>query len=174
MKHTKLFSLFLSMLVLCSSLNAQTTDLVTNGNFAGGSLMGWTVQTQSPNNGHWVTYPGNTLPLSSNTFFLPPEGGYAAAFDQTGNASSVMYQDVAIPAGKAILSFTYYYRNYNGIDIPNPDTLDDTVIPNQQFRFDIMNPSADPFSVAPGDVVLNLVQLAPGDPTALIPTHCHL
>lgn len=38
-------------------------------------------------------------------------------------------------------------------------------VPNQQVRVDIITTAADPFSVAGGDVLLNLFQTQVGDPT---------
>src|SRR5262249_29385129 len=45
-----------------------------------------------------------------------------------------------------------------------PDTLDFSVSPNQQARVDLITTTANPFSVAPGDVLLNVFRTQPGDP----------
>jgi hypothetical protein len=45
-----------------------------------------------------------------------------------------------------------------------PNTLDDNVNPNQQARVDIITTTANPFSVAPADVLLNVFQTQVGDP----------
>ncbi|HZA52024.1 MAG TPA: hypothetical protein VE549_14865, partial [Myxococcaceae bacterium] len=49
----------------------------------------------------------------------------------------------------------------------SPPTLDPNAVPNQQFRADLVSASAiaaDPFTVAPADVLLNMYQTQPGDP----------
>jgi len=48
----------------------------------------------------------------------------------------------------------------------SPPSLDFNVFPNQQFRADLLTAegvAADPFTVAPADVLLNLYQTQPGD-----------
>lgn len=159
-----------TLVFFCPVFSLFGTNLIVNGDFETGNLSGWTRVTQSESEGHWIVYSGDTLPLSGNAFYPPPQGTYAAAFDQQGPSSSVLYQDVAIPVS-ATLQFTYYYENYAPVAIPNPDTLDYSYPPaNQQFRIDLMTPTSDPFSVAPSDVLENLVQLLPGDPDSLSPT----
>jgi hypothetical protein len=170
-RSTFLFLKILSAIFLCFSVStANTTELIVNGGFETGDLSGWTVDNQGTF-GHWLVYSGTTLPLSSNIFYPPPQGTYAAAFDQSSPSSSVMYQDVILPQGEtATLVFIYYYHNYAGIAIPTPDTLDPVSPPsNQQFRIDLMKPSADPFSVDPTDILQNFVQLSPGDASTLMP-----
>jgi hypothetical protein len=48
--------------------------------------------------------------------------------------------------------------------------LDFNVIPNQQYRVDILRPSAPVDSVAPGDVLATVFQTEVGDPASLAPT----
>jgi hypothetical protein len=49
----------------------------------------------------------------------------------------------------------------------SPPSLDDNTFPNQQFRPDLVSAAAvaaNPFTVAPPDVLLHLYQTEPGDP----------
>ena len=54
--------------------------------------------------------------------------------------------------------------------IERPNTLDYTGIPNKQYRVDILKRSADPFSVAPADVLATVFRTDLGDPRNLAPT----
>jgi len=51
----------------------------------------------------------------------------------------------------------------------SPNTLDPYSTANQQYRVDIMRPSASLLSVAPADILLNVFQTKPGDPLVLPP-----
>lgn len=42
--------------------------------------------------------------------------------------------------------------------------------PNQQYRVDLLKPTAAPFSVEPGDILATVFRTKPGDPPALTPT----
>jgi len=75
-----------------------------------------------------------------------------------------------LPANSCLqLQYTYYYNNLNE-EFVTPPTLSINDVPNQQIRIDIMNPDSDPFSVAPGDVLENLLLTEPGDPAIVLPT----
>src|SRR5262249_13427015 len=66
------------------------------------------------------------------------------------------------------LTYDRFIGNRGGVPFASPPTLDFTVggtfAPNQQVRVDIITTSANPFSVAPGDVLFNIFQSQPGDP----------
>jgi hypothetical protein len=75
---------------------------------------------------------------------------------------------MSVPRAVAIFSL---FINNSAPDFFTPDHLEfDSTAPdpderiNQQARVDIMSVTADPFSVAPGDVLMNLFQTMPGDP----------
>ncbi|MEX1254631.1 MAG: Ig-like domain-containing protein [Dehalococcoidia bacterium] len=125
---------------------------------------------------------------SGSTVEPPPEGETAAMSDQDGPSSSVLYQCVDIPAGaSAELSFQLYLLNVEGKgdgEYHTPPTLDPFLgggkpqgqaFPlgngkpgaNQQFRADIVSTAGmdgDPFTLASGDVLMNVYQTDPGDP----------
>ncbi|APW61999.1 PEP-CTERM sorting domain-containing protein [Paludisphaera borealis] len=169
---TRRFCRKIAFLALAAGLGAAQTasassiDLISNGGFeAGGSLTGWTVVNQPDSFGNWYVQTGTGSPLNGLPVAAPPEGNFAAMTDQGGNGSHVLYQDFVVPIGvtAATLSFDLFIHNWSA-SFASPDSLDFTVAPNQQARVDIITTAAAPFSVAAGDVLLNLFQTNPGDP----------
>jgi hypothetical protein len=150
---------------------------VLNGSFETGNFSGWTVVNQAGGSGGWFVYSGTSSPLSGSVIPGPPEGTYAATTDQRAPGSHVLYQDVALePGASHSLSFIIYYRNHNRI-FNTPETLDyapEFQLPfgpfNQQYRVDILKPSADPFSVAATDILARVFRTSVGDPATLPPT----
>jgi hypothetical protein len=143
---------------------------VTNGNFETGNLNGWTVVNQPGSGGDWFAYSGTTSPLTSNPIAPPPQGTFAATTDQQRPGSHVLYQDIALARkAKHKLSFFLYYNTF-APGFFTPDTLDFTGSPNQQYRVDVLKPTADPFSVDPNDVLARIFRTEVGDPTTLAPT----
>jgi hypothetical protein len=144
---------------------------VANGGFETGTFSGWTVVNQPGGGaGSWFVYSGTTSPLSGFPIAAPPGGTFAATTDQFGPGSHVLYQDVALEAGFShVLSFDLYYSNNAGA-FATPSTLDFNVFPNQQYRVDVLRPTADPFSVAAADVLATVFRTEQGDPLVLAPT----
>ena len=169
-KRLTLFSLSLcvaSTLVVSGVLIAATT---VNGGFETGSFAGWTVFNQEEDFGNWFVYSGTVSPESGSPIAAPPDGTYAATTDQVAPGSHILYQDVALEAGfHHMLSFVVYYNNQAG-DFATPPSLDFNVSPNQQYRVDVLNPSAPVASVVPGEVLATLFQTKVGDPPVLAPT----
>ena len=146
-----------------------SAELVTNGGFETGDFAGWHVQDQSASGGTWSVYSGTTSPFSSHPIPAPPEGTHAAISDQTDSASSILYQDVALPPGTTDkLSMSVYYTSYTTIDAP--PSLDYTVMGNQQFRIDVMSPSAPLTSVAPSDILKTIFATQTGASETMAPT----
>ena len=141
---------------------------VVNGGFETGTFFGWSTANQDFGSGAWFIQSGTTSPLNGFPVFAPPQGHFQAMTDQSGPGSHVLYQNIAVAPGDS-LSFWVDYVNWAGF-FCTPATLDYTAGCNQQFRVDIMTPSSDPFSVAPGDVLKNAFQTQVGDPTSLAPT----
>jgi hypothetical protein len=151
---------------IAPSAFAGVPSVVTNGTFETGDLTGCT--DASSGAGEWSAYSGTTSPISGNPIAAPPEGAFAATSDQVSPAEDILYQDVTVPAeGHTVLSFYVYYDNLNG-DFVTPDTLS-LEVENQQFRVDVMDPSASVDSVAPGDVLANVFRTHVGDPATLGP-----
>ncbi len=156
-----------AMLALAGSAMAAS---VANGDFETGTLGGFTVVNQQGSAGDWFSYSGTTSPQSGQQITAPPQGTFAATTDQNSSGSHVLYQDIVLePNAEHTLSFILYYRNLAG-QFSTPDTLDYNTFPNQQYRVDILKPSADPFSVAPDDVLATVFRTNVGDPGTLEPT----
>ena len=161
------FITFIALLLGALASSASASELITNGGFedGGGSFAGWTVLDQVGGSGSWFIQSGTGSPL--NGFPVPPPPGptHAAMTDQTGPGSHVMFQNFTVPfaLNLATLQFDLFLSNQGGAYFA-PPTLDFNTNPNQQARVDIMTTTADPFSVAPGDVLLNVYQTNPGDP----------
>jgi len=141
---------------------------VAGGNFETGTLSGWSVVNSG--SGNWFAYSGTTSPQSGFPVAAPPQGSFAATTDQGGPGSHILYQDIALKAGlKHTLTFTLYYANRAGA-FSTPASLSESVSPNQQYRVDIVKPSAPVASVAATDVLKNVVQTHVGDPLTRGPT----
>src|SRR6478735_2026857 len=140
--------------VLATGAGAAT---VANGNFETGDFTGWTTWNADGGDGNWFVYSGSPI-------LAPPEGTFAAVTDQGGPGTHILYQDVALEAGQThTLSFTIYYENQAGVFF-SPDTLAFDGEANQQFRIDIMDPTAPVDSVAPADIYATVFRTMPGDP----------
>jgi len=141
---------------------------INNGGFETGNFTGWTLFNQAcfPG-GSWFVYNGTTTPFSGLPFSAPPQGTFAAVTDQVGPGTQILYQNVALEPGRShALLFRLSYRNLAGV-VFNPNTLDCTVFPNQQFRIDIMTTGSPVTSVAPGDVLANVFRTTSGTPTSI-------
>jgi hypothetical protein len=165
----------LCVATLLTGPSVSTAATIANGGFETGNFAGWTVVNQSGGSGDWFVYTGTTSPL--NPFFqiaAPPEGTHAAVSDQFAPGSHLLYQDVALEAGFThTLSLQVYYENRAGV-FSTPPTLDYNVFPNQQYRVDVVRPSAPVASVAPGDVLATVFQTDVAAPSSLAPTPASL
>lgn len=143
---------------------SQAAFLITNGGFES-NLTGWTVVDQAQGSGSWYSQTGTASPLNGFAVPAPPQGTRAAMTDQFGPGSHVLYQDFVVPVGvtSATLSFQRFIQNFGGL-FANGSNLDYNTFPNQQARVDIVLATANPFSVAAGDVLQNVFQTNPGDP----------
>jgi hypothetical protein len=143
-------------------------QLINNGGFEVGGLSGWTRLDQLGSEGTFALQSGTTSPVNGIPVPAPPGGSFAAMTDAQGPGSHLLYQDFVVPTGQAsgLLTFSLFLGNRaNDYFTPSPSTLDfSTPALNQQFRADILSPTADPFSVTASDVLLNAYQTKPGDP----------
>jgi hypothetical protein len=146
---------------------AIALNLLRNGGFeeGGGSFAGWTHVNLSGSFGDWYIQSGTVSPVSGFLVPAPPGPTHAAMTDTTGPGSHVLYQDFVVPGDiqTASLSFDRYIGNQAGIFV-TPNTLDYSGAANQQARVDIITTTANPFSVAPADVLMNVYQTHVGDP----------
>ena len=158
----------LLLLVLGSTRAGAETQLIANGGFeeGGGSLLSWTTADQPGSDGGFFPQSGTASPILGDPVPGPPGGSFAAMTDAEGPGSHVLYQDVVLPAQQllsATLSFDLFLGN-RADEFATPDTLDFTGVLNQQARVDLVSPTADPFSLLAGDVLMELYRTEVGDP----------
>jgi hypothetical protein len=164
MKRASSIPAALAFLLGCvGQIKANT---IVNGSFedGGGSLTGWVVVNQTGGSGSWYVQSGTTSPISSFPVPLPTGGTYAAMTNQADPGSHVLYQDFVVPRGltSASLSFDRFIGNEIGAFYTR-NTLDYSgILPNVQARVDIVTVTADPFSVASSDVLLNIFNTRAG------------
>ena len=162
----KLILPLVAMLLFAAAPSGALAATVVNGNFETGTLAGWVHNTTG--NGAWYADSGTTAPQSGQTIYAPPEGTWAAITDQTGPGSHILYQDIVLESGQAHqLSLKAYYHNTSGSFI-TPNSLEINV-PNQQYRIDVMKPTAPLRSVASSDVLLHIFRTNVGDPQQRAP-----
>ncbi len=166
MRLKMLFVAAMALMGIGGSASAQ----IVNGGFevnGGAGFVGfadWTVADQLNTGDSFYAQTGTGTPLFGALVPAPPEGVFAAMTDGGGANSRVLYQDFALPVGNSgNLSFQLFMNN-EGTDFFTPNTLDFTGATNQQARVDLMRAGSDPFSVAGGDVIMNLFQTQAGDP----------
>jgi hypothetical protein len=150
----------------CLALPAQAAP-IANGGFEAG-LANWIVVDQPGSEGTFTVQSGTTSPVTLMDVPAPPEGSNAAMTDAQGGGSHVLYQDFMQTGavGSALLSFDLFIGNRaNAFFVPGTPTLDwATTALNQQARVDILLGGSDPFSMATGDLLLNLFATALTDP----------
>lgn len=152
---------------------------VANGDFETGSLSGWHVYRATAL-GDWYAYKGTDAPIGGKQLSAPvpapPQGTYAAITDEVNPDSLILYQDIVLrPEYDHRLSLFAYYSSFDPIAVPTPDTLsvDDGVLggqANQQYRIDVIRPSAPLESIDPADILRTVFRTQPGDPKEMLPT----
>jgi hypothetical protein len=144
---------------------------VPNGSFESG-MDDWQINIEGL--GQWAandqTENGPNLPDPQ-----PPKGAVAAIGSQDGPSSNVLYQDVQLPDG--MTHHLSVWISYNsGTGFATPHNLHDGFpggepddgppdFPNQQFRVDVMKPSAGLRSVKDSDVLKPVFRTEEGDET---------
>ena len=173
--------------VFASQAVAATT--VTNGSFETGDFTGWTVIPQADSSGNWTVTTGTSSPIDQVTIPLRRPRPTRRSSTRPVRARPSCTRTSRSSAGRATrtLTFTHWYANdatEGGEDVvgtkrslddtplwASPPTLDFTTdVDNQQYRVDIMKPTADLASVASADVLKSVFQTEPGDPATLDPT----
>lgn len=163
----RLAAILAVMLPLAWGTSAHAAPFIVNGGFEAG-LSGWTVADLPGSDGSFLSQSGTLSPVSGEPVPPPPEGLFAAMSDALGPGSHIIYQDFIVPddGGSASLSFQLFLGNRAGVFFtPATPTLHFEIPAlNQQARVDILRADARPFSVAPGDVLLNVFQTTPDTP----------
>lgn len=173
-RHALLVAVALALLAPSSAGAAQ----VANGGFENG-FAGWETR-QSTGAGKWYVYQGTEpkIPHQRGAVTLqpPPQGASAAIADEANPETLLLYQDLQLEPGTAYrLSLLAYYDSYSALTTPPSGTLSvdqeaGGANPNQQFRIDVMKPTAAPDSVAAEDVLLNLFHTRSGGARTMAPT----
>ena len=151
-----------------SDVSAATR--LPNSGFESGDFGGWTRINEVGSSGEWFVYSGRKSPLSAHTIAAPPSGSFAATTDQNDPGSHVLFRKIQLKSGlRHKLSFYLYYDNFAG-DFFTPKSLNFNVFPNQQYRVDVMKPTADPFAVNNKAILARVFRTDVGDPNTLAPT----
>ena len=154
-----------AVLSLAATSSVHAIPVIANGGFEAG-LTSWTKADQLGSEGTFFNQSGTVSPVNGDPVPAPPEGTKAAMTDAQGPGSHILYQDFVATADAAALRFALFIGNRASLfATPTPASLDfSTPTLNQQARVDILKSTADPFSVAAADTLLNLYQTKVGDP----------
>jgi CubicO group peptidase (beta-lactamase class C family) len=152
---------------------AQPSTTVVD-DFESGAITSW--QAVGSGAGGWYVYAdGHTPPDPTHSdpnvpFNVPdpPHGRFAAVTDMNGPGTRILYRDLRLD-GRFTLHLTVFYAGTAPLSSPN-SLAHDTPQANEQFRIDLVGPSAPIDSVAKGDVLVNVFHTSPGDPVHRQPT----
>lgn len=142
--------------------------------FESGALADW--RAVGSGAGRWFIYtdgkqapdPAMTDPNVPFDVPNPPQGTYAAVTDMDGPGTRILYRDLRLD-GRLTIHMTVFYTG--NVPFTSPESLaHDVPGENQQFRIDLIDPSAPIDSVATGDVLVNVFQTKPGARPRLEPT----
>ena len=168
MNKKKLLTNSLAVFAFASALSSpvEAAPVLVNGGFEAG-FTGWVTADSLGSDGTFTLQNGTTSPINFDPVPAPPGGVSAVMSDGGGPGTHVLWQDFLVTSGgpQVMLSFDLFTGNRAQVfGTPNPANLDFGInAANQQVRVDLLMGSADPFSVAAGDVLLNLYQSQPGD-----------
>jgi hypothetical protein len=146
---------------------SQQQKAMVIDDFESGTLAGWKIERSGA--GGWFAYTnGKTPPNPAESdpnfpFAVPdaPQGKFAAVTDMNGPGRRILYRDVKLD-GRYTLRLTVFYVNAGPLS--SPDTLDfEGGSENQQYRIDIVAPSAPVDSLAAAHVLANVFRTSPGD-----------
>lgn len=131
---------------------------ITDWRAVGSGAGGWFVYTD----GQKAPDPAQSDPNVPFDLPDPPQGKFAAVTDMNGPGTRILYRDLRLD-GRFTLHATVFYTG--SAPFSSPETLaHDAPEANQQFRIDLVDPSAPIDSVAKGEVLVNVFHTLPGDP----------
>jgi CubicO group peptidase (beta-lactamase class C family) len=163
-----------SVLVGCE---ARPRTIVVE-DFESGAITGW--RAVGRGSGGWFVYadghqapdPAQSDPNAPFDVPDPPQGRFAAVTDANGPGTRILYRDLRLE-GRFTLQASVFYAGTGPLS--SPATLaHDTPEANQQYRIDLLSPSAPIDSVAKNDVLANLFHTSPDDPARRPPTEVRL
>jgi CubicO group peptidase (beta-lactamase class C family) len=163
-----------TVLVGCQA-RPRTTVL---DDFEAGAITGW--QAVGSGSGGWFVYadghkapdPAQSDPNAPFDVPDPPQGKFAAVTDANGPGTRILYRDLRLE-GRFTLQLTVFYAGTDPFSSP-PTLAHDAPEANQQFRIDLIRPSAPIDSVAKSDVLVNVFHTSPGDPARRQPTEVRM
>jgi D-alanyl-D-alanine carboxypeptidase len=141
---------------------------ITNWQAVGSGSGGWLVYAD----GHKPPDPAQSDPNVPIAVPDPPQGRFAAVTDTNGPGTRILYRDLRLE-GRFTLQLTVFYAGTSPLSSP-PTLAYDAPEANQQFRIDLVRPSAPIDSVAKGDVLVNVFHTSPGDPARRQPTEVRM
>ena len=154
MKNLLVKNLFVAASSVVFVGTAFADNLITNGDFEGGNLAGWTVNgTGCCGNSFYAIANGASVPSGNPTAFNPGGGLFAAVSDQGESGGEELRQGFTKGADGLMLSFDWFNKTrapYNGTG------LIDGSDPQQTGRVDILFAGAAPFDTGAG-VAMNLL-----------------
>jgi CubicO group peptidase (beta-lactamase class C family) len=142
--------------------------------FESGALSDW--RAVDGGSGGWFTYtngkkapdPARSDPNLPFDLPDPPQGKFAAVTDMNGPGTLILYRDVKLD-GRFMLHLTVFHAEAYGFSSPQTLAYDEPEA-NQQFRIDLVAPSAPIDSVASGDVLVNVFTTSASEPYDREPT----
>jgi CubicO group peptidase (beta-lactamase class C family) len=132
---------------------------LTDWKAVGGGSGGWFVY----NNGSKPPDPAGTDPSSPLDVSDPPQGRYAVVTDMSGPGTRILYRDVKLDGRLRLHLSVFYAAGGGGFRSPRTLAYDEPKT-NEQFRVDLVAPSAPIDSVAQADVLVNVFKTSAGDP----------
>ncbi len=155
-------------LMLLTACDKQQDDgMFVVDDFESGALTDW--QAVGAGSGGWFVYtdgqkapdPAQSDPNVRFDLPDPPQGKFAAVTDMNGPGTRILYRDVKLD-GRFRLHLSVFYAGVGGFSSPQTLAYDEPG--NQQFRIDVVAPSAPIDSVASADVLVNVFNTSAGDP----------
>jgi hypothetical protein len=166
-------------LPLASARTPRTTTVVDD--FESGTLSGWTLDRRG--SGSWFAYQDGRKapdPKPSNAFVPfnvpnPPQGKFAAVSDAMGPGVQLMYRDLKLEGPVMLDLMVFYVNSFDGLSgysvrFVTPRTLAINAGPNQQFRVDVLAPTAAADSMADADLRATVFETPPDAPARRGPT----
>jgi D-alanyl-D-alanine carboxypeptidase len=143
--------------------------------FEASDLAGWRMVDSGE--GQWFVYsdgafspdPAHSAIMAQHRLPDPPQGAFAVSTDTNGPGAHILYRDVRLD-GEVMLHATVFYGSANPISAPETFAHDRPNEENQQFRIDLLDPTAPIDSFTDGDILATLFRTADGDPASLAPT----
>jgi CubicO group peptidase (beta-lactamase class C family) len=176
---SRLADFIVARLPVAPAAGAVRTPVVVD-DFESGSLSAWTIDRRG--SGNWFVYrdgrqapdPKQSDPFVQFQMPNPPQGQFGAVTDTNGPGTRILYRDLKLD-GPYLLEMTLFYTN--GVDglsgysssFVTPRTLSVNGGPNQQFRVDLLVPSAAVDSMVDSDIRATVFETQPGAPTRRSP-----